>query len=169
MAAAAQTDTSNSTPKKSEGWAYTWATIGTLPFVFGIGEIISSDKGEGYRTFKDNLGFFGGALIGPSLGQFYAGSIGTGFGGILIRAVGAGSFSYIVLSKLDGGHEGEDYTVHYILSGFYAAGTIYSLIDTHYAVRRANETHNAMQIGFAPTLLPTSDGLKPGAIAWAKF
>ena len=50
-----------------------------------------------------------------------------------------------------------------------AAGTVYSLVDTHYAVRRYSR-RNSFKAGFTPSLsLGREKAPRIGAIAWMRF
>ena len=87
-------------------------------------------------------------LIGPSLGQFYAGAPGPACLGILGRFIGGITINPFI----------------------YLIGTIYSLADTPIEIQRHNEKVKAQHFGFSPELFPSSNGgLKPGVMAWAKF
>lgn len=104
------------------------------------------------------------AVIGPSLGQFYSESWAQGVVGVAIRFVGIG----LVKGGLSGGLSGEGQVVVGI--AVVTGGALYSLVDTHFSVQRANEKFKMQHFGFSPELFPSNNGgLKPGLLAWAKF
>ncbi|MDQ3001185.1 MAG: hypothetical protein M3Y08_07985 [Fibrobacterota bacterium] len=121
-----------------------------------------------------------GLMIGPSLGQFYAGSIGQGFGGLGIRALGGLlTMTGLVLAigeafcTEDEGHEcndGSDGTGFFILGAVtYIGGVVYSLVDTRFSVDRYY-ARKEDSYGLAPVLVPQGDGsIKTGATAWMRF
>ena len=165
-------------PAKSELVAYGWALGGTLiPFVSGL-IIVQPNKGSGANTTA-NILLGTGLILGPSLGQYYAGSYWRGSFGIVPRVAGSFIFSFGLLvdglsddkgavGAVRSGAPGGDLI---LLGGsLMIAGTVYSLIDTHFAVKRANEKVKAQHFGFSPELFPSSNGgLKPGVMAWARF
>lgn len=112
--------------------------------------------GLGFANLQRSYVLFGvGALIGlvgPSLGQFYAGEILTP--GLGLRAVGLGALGYsgLVLSQCDEGCGAAGLPLLAGL-GLYVAGAIYDLATTPRAVRAWNAAHH--HVTLAPTVVPT--------------
>ena len=149
-----------SPPAKSETVAYGWALCGTLiPSAVGATLIgANQDRHTGYATAIGPILLVSGLAIGPSSGQFYAGSTGKGALGVLIRlSAGLGIF-------FAGGWGASDAQV--ILGSTFAglaytAGTVYSIMDTPKAVKRANEkaeAAHAAHFDLFPTLAHNVDG-----------
>lgn len=126
----------------------------------------------------------GGMLVGPSLGQFYAGSLGRGMLGTGIRTGGAfmalqGTVYLLRNSFCDVGDEDEcdeseaDAAAPLLILGTatYLGGAIYSLLDAGWAVQRYNARLDKKRgFGWSPTLSPAPQGgLKPGVLAWMRF
>jgi hypothetical protein len=163
----------------SNGAAYTWALLGTAaPFLFGIAIL-----GHGPSPGKGTVGFtLVGMTVGPSLGQFYAGSQGRGLIGSAIRGSGllmAGIGLDRALSDpckhdpdgdtpCDEAGAGELMTLGLLT---YAWGTLYSLIDTRFAVDRFNaKLAKGADFGWSPLLVPGPEGsTRTGALAWIRF
>lgn len=131
-----------------------------------------------------NFMVMGGMLVGPSLGQFYAGSLGRGMLGTGIRTGGA----FMALTGIvyllndfscdvaDGNvcDEDKDAAATPLLilgTATYLGGAIYSLLDAGWAVERYNARLDSKRgFGWSPTLAPASQGgLKPGVLAWMRF
>jgi hypothetical protein len=119
----------------------------------------------------------GGLFIGPSTGQFYAGSAATGFAGIGIRGVGgliaavglANAAGQVFCSENCG--DGDD-GAGFMLAGFltYIGGAIYSFYDASAAAGRYNARLQDPDFGIIPTLAPDpAGGYRPGALAWMRF
>ena len=159
-------------PVKSEIIAYGFAAAGTiLPSLAGAP--LAANWNNGNHEEIGTALILTGFTIGPSLGQFYAESFWQGSLALLGRGIGAGLIAYGFSKSLDeapgNGPSAADLTgtIGLILEG---SGTIYSLIDTHFAVKRANDKIQAQHFGFSPELFPSSNGgLKPGVVAWVKF
>ncbi len=170
---------------KSNQAAYAWVLGGGLALpvaggvVFGFGE-----KSNNLAVWDlGALMLFSGLAVGPSFGQFYAGSVVPGLLATAGRTVGALMITAGIASTLDfcgtdfGGNDTQcpdrsnDGTTLVVLGTLLFLGSdIYSLVDTHFAVQRHNEKLKAQHFGFSPELFPSNDGgLKPGVLAWAKF
>lgn len=137
-------------------------------------------------AFESSLGdvsgllITGGLFVGPSVGQFYAGSIGNGWTGIGIRGAGAvmgvvGAFMAFedALCGLGGDdcsdRHGDTAALLFFGGGVtYICGVVYSFMDT--PLRIAGEGRTESRFGVAPALLPDSQGgLSKGVSAWMRF
>ena len=149
-----------------EAAAYAWALGATLvPIAMG-GYLANEDIAGGVA----GLMIFAGALGGPSAGQFYAGSTSQGWGGIGLRAGGGLLMVAGIVEAIDdicfmGGAgegcegDGDDGTVLAVAGLMVAgAGTLYSLVDTHFAVRRNQAAWTAARLELAPVLALTGAG-----------
>ena len=164
-------------PRKSETVAYSLAITGSLAPIIPLieaGQRISKSK----RVINPNPEYIISGMaftLGPSLGQFYAGSPREGLIGCAIRAAGAGIFiiannSHCYSGSLDHPVCPEIELLGLISFSLLGTGIYYSLHDTHYAVKRANENAKAQPFGFVPELIPSSNGkLLPGVMTWARF
>lgn len=171
-------DTVGPAKTKSEAVAYGWAVGSTLlPTLLGIGIIstIQPEDGNPYagmgQIFLGGLVISGGVIVGPSIGQFYAGSIGKAFIGMAIRIfVPILAISLIPESRRDlNGNEKAAITLTAL-----SPGIIYSLFDTHYAVKRFNERARAKRTTTSFDLYPTlsrtaNGGLGAGMMARVGF
>lgn len=113
----------------------------------------------------------GGVFLGPSTGQFYANSVGTGILSSAIRFGGAALFLSGALSGLGGEGDRESGSGR-MLAGtmVFIGGTFYSLIDTHLAVDRYRQQYRSMSLGISPTLgLARGGEMQPGAMAYLRF
>lgn len=125
-----------------------------------------------------------GLMVGPSVGQFYAGSVGQGFAGLGIRAVG-GLITIAGLATIIGDafcgfddSEGEESRCDEQSDGgpllilglaTYVGGVVYSLVDTRFSVDR-HFRRRQDSFGVAPVLVPQGEGsIKAGATAWMRF
>jgi hypothetical protein len=128
-------------PGKRTGSAYAWALGGTaLPIIAGMYLIQTRAAAPG------GLLMASGILVGPSLGQFYAGSLGPGLGATLLRTTGGILMIAGLAEAFDDwdcdegrtcdGNNGA--TLGLLGLGAFFGGTLYSFIDTHFAVKRAN-------------------------------
>ena len=122
---------------------------------------------------------FSGLFIGPSAGQFYAGSWAKGFAHLGVRLGGLGLAGYGASVEFSDcfNHEdcaSDEANLFYALGlGVYGAGVLYSLIDTHRAVDRANERARKRfesRMSLSPALLPVGKGsFAPGLALRATF
>ena len=124
----------------------------------------------------------GGLLIGPSTGQFYAGSTGHGIVGSGIRALGGlmlitGAVNSVTSMSCLEREAGEPACDDNSGAGFiailgaltYFGGTVYSLTETHYAVQRTR-LRVGNTYGFTPILALAGDGAtRLGGQAWLRF
>lgn len=135
-------------PAKDMGTAYVLAVGGTfVPLVML----------SGVESFEGVMIAATAFAIGPSAGQFYAGSPATGMAGVLIRVVGGAAVTYSVADCLGAmfSDEGCAEGLAYIGGGLLVFGLFYSLIDTKGAVDRANGSE---RVSLSPALLPVSEG-----------
>lgn len=145
-------------PAKSVAVAYAWAVGGTV-----LGAPL--------------LGL--GLIVGPSLGQYYAGSPEQGTRGMLMRLAGAGlvyaGLVHGIGTMGDAGSESDAYVESVLLYGgigLFFWGAAYSLWDTHRAVDRFNARGKAAGIRafLSPALFPRGDGrVIPGFAARVGF
>ncbi len=170
----AESSVSNITLKPSrppsEAMAYGLAVGGTLIATLGGAWLISMDQNP-----LGGILFLSGITVGPSLGQFYAGSVGQGILGTVGRTLGgiiaivglAEGLDDLCCDENNDGDNGEGL----MLAGslIFLAGNVYSLVDTHFAINRSLDFHKN-QIGLSPTFRFKGD--RPpliGAQAWARF
>lgn len=175
---------------KSNGIAHLLAFGGYLVPII-VGQILIKNSEPDYERWPPGpenktekyfgeLLAFTGTFVGPSLGQYYAGSYAQGnwavagrLGGIIIilPAVAVAASQGLCDYNCDQSGPSPLLVVAAIGGiGLFLGSTIYSFVDTHFAVRRANEKIRARYIGFSPELFPSSDGgVKPGMMAWVKF
>ena len=132
--------------------------------------------------------FTAGATIGPSAGQFYAGSGGAALGSAGLRILGGGLFIYgtaiqclgcravDAITSQDHTQPDENYKdkegalLVPLGLAIYGLGALVSVIDTHFAVRRNHEEVTGRRAELAPLLLPSSDGrLASGALVRLRF
>jgi hypothetical protein len=151
-------------PAKNAAMAYTLAFGATvLPIAASI--LIFESEGPVGSSMT-----IGALWLGPSAGQFYARSPVTGFLGTGLRVGG----SLIVASSI-GAMIGDNADASSFLVGFsiFTAGTLYSLVDTYFAVNRANERARKAALSNAslsPMLYPARDGrLIPGLATRVSF
>lgn len=126
----------------------------------------------------------GGLLVGPSSGQFYAGSPGAGILGTAIRTGGYAmfvlGFVYAVDNlfcsatddhNCDSGKDAAAAPLLILGTATYLGGAIFSMLDAGWAVERYNARVDKKRIfGWSPTVAPgPQGGLKPGAMAWMRF
>lgn len=161
--------------------AYAWAIGGTLvpitaAMVMGN---LRNDNGPLAGTLVGS-----GVLLGPSLGQFYTGSLGQGFAGLGIRTLGGlmsvAGFALILGDAFCGFDDperekhcddegGGGGTLLILGLATYAGGVVYSMVDTHASVER-HFIRREDRFGLAPVLIPQGKGpLKTGAMAWMRF
>jgi hypothetical protein len=165
-------------------YANTWSIGGTVLPVAAAWYLLS-DADDG--RYAVPLGTFAvaGLLVGPSMGQMYAGSYGRGTVGILIRGLG-GAFGAAGMAQAvsnvfcmgDGAGSGsscqheQDSGMQLMWVGvaIYTGGALFSLLDTPRAVIRQTDRLRRERYGFTPTVAPDPyGGLTPGALAWARF
>ena len=162
--------------EKNELSAYAWGTLGTLvPLVPGLIYGVKA-LGPGNQDANATIGgvSLALALLGPSYGQYYAGSWGIGTLGIIIRGLGGFVMEIGALGPPCVGLDCPTYEPNpgTIVAGglIVAGGAAYSFWDTHYSVKRANAKAKSQRFGLFPQLVPSlNGGLKPGMLAWAKF
>lgn len=152
-------------PEKSELIAYGLAVAGTLAPI-AVGAVLAENN-----NFWAGTGIItGGVFIGPSLGQFYAGSWGQGAIGAIARSVGGALIFVGLVQAFDceyGGSAGENCSSDGSTAGIsglilFGGGGLYSLIDTHFAVQRYNERERAesgaLHFDLFPALTRNADG-----------
>jgi hypothetical protein len=170
--------------QKSTLAAFAYPLLGTLlPVTFSATLAVTSDNPTGGLVLPL---LFGGLLIGPSAGQFYAGSTGPGLAGIAVRGLGAGLFGTGLAAswRTRDCREGGDYVCKEskreglipIGIAIYLGGAFYSLFEGIIAADRYNGKQlGSAHFGWAPVLVPTGNGsaepisLRTGALAWARF
>lgn len=125
-----------------------------------------------------------GLAFGPSAGQFYLGSYGTGLVGSAIRVTGMFLVAKGILESLASafcGSNAEDEShpprcsdnnggggTAAIGALLYVGGTLYSLIDIPFAGKRKQARES--RYGFAPVLIPgPQGGISPGLASWVRF
>lgn len=157
---------------RSESMAYGLAAAATaVPLVAGA--LLVNHSNEAVITTGGFL-MVSGALLGPSFGQYYAGSAGHGIGATGVRVLGTvllavGGFASrpsISCLEREPGDECKDKgpSPLMILGGAtYIGGVLYSLGQTHSAVRKRN-TSAAASLQWGPTFaLDRSKSLQSGA------
>jgi hypothetical protein len=157
--------------------AYNWTAAGTLGTVLaGTGLAALSDGSGGAANLGVGL-ILVGLGVGPSAGQFYAGSYYHGIAATTLRGLGAVLVVAGAAESAPGGcsersSEGtpcRDRGIPIALAGSlaYFGGVAYSLVDTHNAVRRRN---SASRLSLAPSLgTARQGGLQPGLHAQVRF
>jgi hypothetical protein len=171
-------------PGKSLLNAYGWMLLGTaIPVAAATAIPMDGSSGDASAVTKSLL-FFGGFIIGPSAGQFYAGSYGRGALAVAVRTAGfamvlrAMSLSepmFCVMCGESDGSDGSDDSMvgAWFVGGIvvYAGGLVYSMFDQEKAVERYNaKLRGNGAFGWTPTLVPGPDGsLRTGATAWMRF
>jgi TM2 domain-containing membrane protein YozV len=160
-------------PVKSYGAAYLWMFGATILPIVGGSMLAASPGSEGLAAALILSGIF----VGPSAGQFYAGSVGAGLVATGLRVAGGGLMLVGLIQAIgcswgDGPcNAGEAEALVGLL--VFGGGTLYSLIDTKFAVDRANEKArktSGIKASFAPALYPTREGrLIPGLAMSASF
>lgn len=165
---------------KSVGAACAWSILGTAAPMLLASQLSDSPQGESDGLTGSLI--LGGLLVGPSLGQFYAGSPVGGFLGFGIR--GAGGFMTVLgfihsfWGRFCSGSEDESCGENNAGSALltvgvltYVGGTLYSLIDAGRAVERHNDRQNQSRVfGWSPTFAPTPQGgVRTGALAYFRF
>jgi hypothetical protein len=168
----------HSKPYKSPLAAMGLSVLATaLPLIAGA-QIPASENKNSNLT---GILWLGGILIGPSAGQFYAASPGTGMLGIGLRSTGLALFVIGLKSAFnswgcsdDGGSncdESGGATFMVIGSLTFIGGGLYSLFDAALAADRFNDRERKTEaFGWTPTLAPGRDGVwKSGAVAWMRF
>jgi hypothetical protein len=98
---------------------------------------------------------FGGAILLPSAGHWYAGKRATiGMGVRLAGAVAAGASLAILRSEDGGDAEGSLLPVFWLGAGTVAVGAIYDIATASSQVEAWNRNHSELR----PTVLRTGDG-----------
>lgn len=117
----------------------------------------------------------GGLFLGPSAGQFYAGSYAKGAAatGFRLAAIPAGFLGGFMVTYLSGSSDdGDGFSGLQAMAAFatgalvaggavLAVGTVYSLVDTKFAVDRANERarkKSESRTSLSPVLYPARAG-----------
>lgn len=165
---------------KSRGIAFLWSMAGIAAPV-SLAAYISNSTHGGSEAWVGGLAA-GGMLLGPSLGQVYAGSHKGAWLGAGIRTVGALSASQgMALLSEDlfcSTEDGDDcdlniMAVSLFTVGIYAyvVGTVYSFINADMTVERYNETQSRLGvIDWSPILAPDfQGGIRAGALAYLRF
>lgn len=156
--------------------AYNWAVAGTLGTVLAGTALAAFGGSSGGATNAGISLILVGLGVGPSAGQFYAGSYYHGLAATTLRGLGAvmlvaGAWESAVGGCSERGSEGSschDRGVPIALAGslVYIGGVAYSLIDTRFAVRRRNSS----RISLTPTLgAPRQGDWQPGLQAQVSF
>lgn len=159
-------------PAGREANAYTLALATTaVPVALGI--ILGRSSNQ---VIAPVILVTGGALIGPSVGQFYLGSHGGGALGMTVRLGGGGIALAGAMEGLDDIFCDEDcdgnngaglMTLGLVV---YGAGALWSLVDTHMTADRLRQRAAGLPVTFAPTLARGESGeWLPGAMASLKF
>ena len=160
-------------PAKSEAVAYGLALGSTvIPVLVGGAMIGVSPDGSAVTSIGKGFLITGltlGLTLGPSLGEFYAGSYKQGILGTSGRILGIGLVYFGALLSFNnrdyngqrdmGGGPGD--AVAIFGAALATCSTIYSLIDTHFAVKRAKEKTRAAHVthfDIFPTLAHDADG-----------
>lgn len=169
-------------PDKSLLVAYGLAVGGTvLPIM--VGAAMADNGSDNAFSGIGGALVVGGYLVGPSLGQFYASSVGHGIAASLVRAAGAGLAIVGVVSSIlpnqcsineDGSRDCDEPEDHdnliYAGTALYLGGMAYSLYDTFDATHNFRRREARRRLGWAPTLrLDKEGGIRPGAMAFARF
>jgi hypothetical protein len=137
---------------KSPGMATTLSLLGTIvpigtSFAFGEGQ-------EGLASVL----FLGGLLVGPSLGYFYAGEMGSAFKGIGLRTAVLGATVGLAAAVCSGGcdivfgsDDGADAAVAILLGGLVATGILagrdVARVDNSVRARNERIVRSAVSIG----------------------
>jgi hypothetical protein len=126
--------------------------------------------GSGVQHYRGQ--FVGAMIVGPSIGQIYAGSTLPAVGGMVARGVGAvllGQSDDCSVEDCSGLNDGK-YMLGILLFG---GGIVYGIVDTKFAVDRANDRARKAALSTAnlsPMVYPTRDGrLAPGLAFNASF
>lgn len=158
-----------------EGAAYGWAAAGTF-VPMGLSMLLAGSENDAFKL-SGVLLTGAGLLAGPSMGQYYAGSGWPATIGLAARTTGL----WMLLTGIDLGSRSTGCTddcpwsdgTEFAIAGWstMGIGLVYSLIDTHYAVKRARHRAEASErIGFAPTLAWNGDGkAQVGGRTWLRF
>lgn len=149
-----------------------------LAFALGFGTtlggyVLMAHAGE--HGAVATLGF-AGALVGPSVGQWYAGK--RAWAGTAARGLGAGLVIYGMMTSLVAGdcvdcgtHPRDDRAELYLIAGaaLWVGSTIYDIVDGAFEASAVNRRQRALT--FAPTLMPapTTGAPMPGLAASLRF
>jgi hypothetical protein len=167
------------TPVKSHLAAYAWAVGATvLPMAYYA--YAGFNQHYGYKRAIPLTILGTGLVVGPSAGQFYAGSWGKGLVGVGIRVavVPVGALVGGIMAIAADNEPFNDlaaFGAGMLLVGGagYIVGTVYSMKDTPRAVERANERARKefeAKLSLSPMLYPTRDGrFVPGLAFNASF
>lgn len=160
--------------------AYVAALAGTLLPV-GMGAVLVS-AGDDEVAGAGGVLLAGGILLGPSTGQFYAGSIGHGLLSTGVRTLGAvlllsgainrmPSMSCLEREPGEAPCEPKNGLGLAILGGAtFLGGAIYSLVETRFAVVRHRRDVERAAFSIAPTLALTRGGaMRRGAMVSLRF
>ena len=167
--------------QKSKGTAYILSFLGTgIPLLMAA-QLSASTHG-GSEAWIGGM-VLGGVILGPSLGQFYAGShaggwLGAGIrtGGLFVTALGLAQFSERLFcsEEEESGCDDGGKAAPYLIPGgiaLFIGGTIYSFVNAGRTVERFNDSQSRLgDFGWSPAFAPGSGGAwKSGAIAWMRF
>lgn len=160
----------------SEVTAYNWAATGTLGPVLA-GTALAAFGGGAELTTRAGVGMIlVGLGLGPSMGQVYAGSYLHGVAASTLRVGGgvlvvAGAAASVASQGCEENDTCRDRGLPLALAGTlaYFGGVAYSLVETHFAVRRrASPSRPALSL--TPTLHSLGPGhLGPGLLAQVRF
>jgi hypothetical protein len=152
-------------PVKSHGKAYVWMAAGTL-----LPLILASQLGDNAAVALIGTGGF---LVGPSSGQFYAGSVGAGLFGAGMRTVGSVMIISAAMECFMVPDCDENNGKAALGATLFLGGLGYSVIDTWFAVNRANHRaarKQASALGFSPMIHRNGEGrFIPGIAARVTF
>jgi hypothetical protein len=170
--AAARSETLRPAAYKSPATAVGLSVLATAAPIYLSFQFLHSSSADAFVYL-----FLGGIVIGPSTGQFYAGSAGTGALGMIIRGVGTGLFLSALVDAFprcddeETSCRGGGETKAVIGMAALAGGALYSLIDGALAAKRFNKRQlEAREFGWSPALSPGTDGAwTTGAVAWMRF
>lgn len=149
--------------------AYSTLLLGTAGPIL-LGSALISQGGNTNEIMGGWL-IAGGIFVGPSAGQFYAESYGSGALSSGLRLGGAALALFGILQSFNDAGEGGGGGAFWALlgTGTFVAGGLHSLIDTKFSVDRHRDRMREESFGLSPTLTPVDGELRPGAVAWMRF
>lgn len=175
-----KTETFEQPEYKSRGIAFLWSVAGIAAPV-SLAAYISSSTHGGSEAWVGGLAA-GGMLLGPSLGQVYAGTPKGAWIGAGVRTGGAFAAMHGLVLMLDdmfcstedgGACDDNVLALPLYMAGCitYIGGTIYSFVNAGRTVERYNESQSRLGIiDWSPILAPGAQGgIRTGAIAWTRF
>ena len=173
-------DTFEQPEYKSRGIAFLFSVVGIAAPVTLAAHISNSTQG-GSEAWVGGLAA-GGMLLGPSLGQVYAGShkeawIGAGVrtGGAFAAMLGLSMVVDDLFCSTEAGEDCNDSPLGLPLYAVglvsYVGGAIYSFVNADRSVERFNESQSRLGvIEWSPLLTPGKDGsMRAGALAYVRF